>query len=158
MAAGQGFDQRGGDIAGGALLAALGGAIAWGASRMALGSLAQPGPGMLPLALGVLLALCGVSLAANAWRCRADAAAAQIAFGGVRVWGTLAALIATAFAFEPLGYGPSAALLLALLVRLYSARGWLASLAIGAVAAAAGWVLFVLLLGVQLPRGLLVSG
>lgn len=51
------------DQAAGLALAALGAYVALGARGYPFGSLAQPGPGFLPFALGLMLAACGAVLA-----------------------------------------------------------------------------------------------
>jgi hypothetical protein len=51
------------DHAAGLALAALGAYVALGAREYPFGSLAEPGPGFLPFALGLMLAVCGGVLA-----------------------------------------------------------------------------------------------
>lgn len=54
------------DLAGGLLLAITGAAVALRATHYSLGTLNRMGPGYFPLALGVLLAVCGVLIVINA--------------------------------------------------------------------------------------------
>ena len=59
-------DRRLRDYAGGALMFALGvGAVGYG-STYTMGTLGRMGPGYFPVALGVILALCGLAIAARA--------------------------------------------------------------------------------------------
>jgi hypothetical protein len=121
------------------------------AVSLPLGEMALPGPGVAPLALGIALAVIALMIAMNAVRNeRRDEA---VVFADVRVLMVFGALIVVAVLFEPLGAYPTLGLftvtLLPLVARTSAARGVLAAL----LTVFAIWVVFRMLLGVQLPRG-----
>jgi putative tricarboxylic transport membrane protein len=123
------------------------------AARMPAGTVALPGPGFVPLAIGVLLALVGAGCAVSAWveRSRAE----RISLGGLKAWGALAVLAVAAFAFEPLGAPITLGLAMAVLARLIGGYGLLRSALFGVLSSAVAWLVFTRLLGVGLPAGLL---
>jgi putative tricarboxylic transport membrane protein len=136
----------------GLALAAAGGAIVWLGWEVPRGDLAQPGPGAFPLALGLLLGVIGVLSALDARRRRAVDA---VQLGEARALACAGALLFAALAFVPIGFVPTGFLFLTLLFRLLAKISWpVALLAAGAVTAMA-WAVFVRVLEVQLPSGLL---
>jgi hypothetical protein len=120
------------------------------------GSFALPGPGFFPCVLGVLLAGFSVALAARARREQRDGEPVPLGHRDVIIG--LAALLAVAIAFEPLGafltLGLFAAALLVLIGRVSPPRAALSA----AIGMAALWYFFKVLLGLQLPVGLLRLG
>src|SRR5688572_16889602 len=98
----------------GLALAGLGVALAVAASQMPKGTVALPGPGFVPLAIGVLLTLAGLGCAGRALT---SGSPETVGLGGLRVWGTLATLVGVGFAFEPLGAPITLALAVTLFVR-----------------------------------------
>ena len=146
--------QRSGEAAVSFALAAIGAAVAGMAARMPLGSLALPGPGFFPVAIGVLLALCGLACAGRAILVDGRD---TVSLGGWRPWSTLAVLAAAAFAFEPVGALLTLAVALAALFRILGAYAPWRCAAYGIAAAAVSYVVFTRLLGVGLPDGLLAG-
>jgi hypothetical protein len=143
-------------IAGALLMLAL--ALLVPALEMPLGSAGNPGPGVLPLAVLVLLIGCSATLLIRhllRGSARTTPAAAHShAIGNRKIWFSLIALALTSLIFEPLGYRLSILLLLIALLRLYSTLS-LARIAIAAtIGTAAVWLFFERLLSVQLPAGL----
>ena len=124
--------------------------LAW---RMPAGSVALPGPGFVPSALGVLLALVGAGCVARVLA--ANTAPRPIYVGGLKAWGALATLAAAAFLFEPLGAPLTLALAMAVLFRLAGGYSLVRCAVAGAVASAVAWLVFTRLLGVGLPPGIL---
>lgn len=137
------------------MLLLLAAAMVWAAARMPSGTVSMPGPGLVPLTLGVLLAVTSLahlvsSLLSSA---SADAVEEEQAEGSSwRIAITLGALLASALLFEPLGYVATASLFLTVMLWTLSELGpWRSALA----AVASAWVSFVLfrdLLGVALPQ------
>jgi hypothetical protein len=121
-----------------------------------LDSLATPGPGVFPLAAGLLLLGLATGQAAVAARARAEAATppadGSTAF---RAWALMALLVGYAAAAGTVGFLAASFALVLVASRLLGATGWLrpAALALGVTIAA--YVLFVAWLGVPLPAGLL---
>lgn len=123
--------------------------------RMPAGMSGQPGPGFFPTGIGAVLLVAGLALVLRSRRAEPPDVQQAIEFGHTRIWVTLLALAGTAFALEPVGYLPTSAVLLAVLLRCYGRTGWIAT-ALGAVAGAGlSWFFFRTLLGVPLPAGLL---
>ena len=123
------------------------------ASRMPAGSVALPGPGFVPTAIGVLLAIVGAGCAVSAWSERSRPE--RVGLGGAGAWGALAILAAVAFAFEPIGAPITLALAMTGLARLLGGYGLLRSALFGVLSSAVAWPVFTRLLGVGLPAGLL---
>lgn len=140
-----------------AALLALALALLIPALDMPMGSAGNPGPGVLPAAVLLLLAVCSAALLASRWRKRSERPAAEQrpSTGNRKIWFTLIALAITSLVFEPLGYRLSILALLVVLLRLYSTLS-LARIAFAAlIATAAVWLFFERLLAVQLPAGIL---
>lgn len=146
--------SRHGEAAVAWLFVLLGGWIAFEASRMPAGMAGQPGPGLVPGVIAVVLLVAGAGLAVRAHRLPV-VDAGPLVIGSPRIWLTVAMLIGCALVLEPLGFLPTAAIFLAVLLRAFGAAGTLACGFAGAAGAIAAWAFFHLLLGVQLPRGVM---
>ena len=131
--------------AGGAALCAL----AWPIPR---GDVANPGPGVLPLALGVLLVVLGLGCAVRALKAR-DAATVTLAERKAVI--CILALAAAALAFVPLGFVPTVAAFLAVLFGVLARLVWWKAALAGGAASAALWLAFDKGLGLALPAGVL---
>ncbi len=123
---------------------------------MPMGSPGNPGPGVLPTAVLVLLGACTAALLIVRWRDRHRAPQDEPSapLGNRKIWFTLIALALTSVAFEPVGYKLSIFLLLIVLLKLYSDLGLARIIVAAALATAAAWFFFERLLAVQLPAGL----
>ena len=96
--------------AAGAALAALGFYVATASREYPFGSVAEPGPGFLPFALGLMLAACGIVVAIGAFFV---APARPVSFADLpHAIVILTALGAAALTIERLGFRTMAALLL----------------------------------------------
>ncbi len=144
--------RRTGEIVIGFALAALGACVFAAAKKMPFGSIANPGPGVMPAALGVLLLVAGALVALSAWR--STPREARVELGHADVIGPVAALVAVGFLFEMLGAPLVLAVFLTLLFRLLARTAWWRALLGGVLGSAATWLFFVELLDVQLPFGL----
>jgi putative tricarboxylic transport membrane protein len=137
------------------MLLLLAAAMAWAAARMPSGTVSMPGPGLVPLTLGVLLAVTSLAHLASFLLASAPADVAEEEESKGSRWRiaiTLSALLASALLFEPLGYVLTASLFLTVMLWTLSDLGpWRAALA--AVSGAwASFILFREVLGVALPQ------
>ena len=143
-----------GEAAVAAVLSALAAYVLWEANHMAAGGPGQPGPGFFPTVLGIALLVCSALLLAQTRMRKITAPAAPISMHHQKVWITLAALVAVAYALEPLGFVPAATLFLVVLLRYCGGVGWPLSAFGALVLACSAWYFFVAALGVALPRGI----
>jgi hypothetical protein len=123
-----------------------------------LGTIARPGPGLYPLAVGVVGALVAMAWVVTAFR-RAPATAGGGTFvsqGRGRVGVTAGLLVAFCFVLPWVGYPLAAFLFTGLLLRGLGAK-WVIALAIALPCAVVSYYLFGVLLGVPLPRGSLLD-
>jgi putative tricarboxylic transport membrane protein len=122
------------------------------------GTAAQPGPGFFPLAVGVFGTVVALAWVATALR-RAPSAtrgAAMAAEGRGRVITTAALLMGFCLLLPWTGYPFVAFLFTGLALHGLGAR-WTVALTIGLSSAVISHYLFAVLLGVPLPRGLLLE-
>lgn len=134
-----------------AAFAAFGLAALFKASALPFGSASQPGSGFFPTLIGVAL----VVFATVAFFAPAKPGEAQgLARGETAVWVVIIALLAYVLALPHLGFIPSTAAIILLLLRGIGSVPWRTSLIAAIVAAVACYVLFTRL-GVPLPPGVL---
>ena len=146
-------DPRRGDLAIAVLLLALAAFFLWGAWRMPAGTFAVPGPGVVPMILGALLAATALVLFIKALIGGRSEAGVSVAFGVAPVAIIFAALTAVAVALERAGFIATLSVFLFVLLRVFSRLGSLRSVLLAVVIALAARWFFDNLLGVNLPRG-----
>lgn len=139
-----------------AVLSVSGAYLAY-ALRMPLGTMARPGAGFYPVAVGAFA--CGVALVVTAMVFRRAAAGGGVietteaADGGPRpVWPAAATLAGFTLLMPWLGYPLAALLFVAALLRQLGA-GWRSTLLAAVLSAEGSYYLFAILLGVTLPQG-----
>ncbi len=142
--------RRGGIVVA-AVLAGVGLLFAWQASLLDFGGFDLPGPGFFPLVLGVLVFALAVLIAIEGWRGAGEGETVELGHRDVLI--VLAALVAVAALFEPLGAYLSLGLFGAVLLVVLARVGVPLAIASAAVAMVACWYFFQVLLGLQLPRG-----
>jgi hypothetical protein len=142
---------RRGGIAVAAVLAGVGLVFAWQASLLDFGGLDLPGPGFFPLVLGVLVFAFAVLIAIEGLRGAGEGETVELGHRDVLI--VLAALVAVAALFEPLGAYLSLGLFGAVLLVVLARVAVPLAIASAAVAMVACWYFFQVLLGLQLPRG-----
>jgi len=120
-------------------------------TRLPLGTLANPGPAVLPVLLALALLGAGVLIAAL------DRAPTALSAAGWQEWRHTFAILATcafvALALERLGYRLTMAVACAFLLAVVERKGPVTTLLFSVGMAAGTYYLFDTLLRVQLPRG-----
>lgn len=123
-----------------------------------IGTLTQPGPGFLPLALGGLIVFFSAVLIGSALKLR-DKAAGEPGrlFAGrwKKVLGTIFVLLMAGLLFEKVGYLLTFFFLSLLLMIIAGLRSWKQILLVAFFTALGVYLCFVLLLKQPLPAGLL---
>jgi hypothetical protein len=145
------LDETKGDLVLSGVLFAIGGYVIAEARAMPYADATVPGPGFLPMILGVML--CGVSLGLmiKAWLQRR--AASSLRLGHVSMMPILLGLILLAALMERAGFVPMAGLFVFLSLFTLSSLRWWMSLCWAAFASLAAYGFFHLVLGIPLPHG-----
>lgn len=122
---------------------------------MNLGDAQLPGPGMLPLILGIIIAvLSGIVIVRASLRIGPDTEPIRKSwFYTPRLAVTVAGLIAYTFLFTKLGFFATTFLLMVLLFFEKDQRGIWSPLVKAALTVAGGYILFHVLLDLQFPTG-----
>ena len=143
------------DLIGSLFWTACGGAIVLGSLRLPLGGPQNPGPGFLPLLVGVLLLALSVALLVRSARSREKKKTGPTAASSRRfkLVATTGALFLFAFAFPHLGFLITTIPLMIFLPRVIGELSWKVSLAIGFLTSLAMYALFKVWLKVQFPVG-----
>jgi putative tricarboxylic transport membrane protein len=147
------------DIGSGLFWLALGLFVAYSGWELELGSLHDPGSGFLLFWVGLIMA--GLSLAVLLPAVRVYDAGRPALFGGFawrRVVIVVVSLVVYAYAFEPLGFLISTALLMIFLFKAVEPQSWTVAIAGGVAGSVIAYVLFHRWLGAQLPAGILGIG
>ena len=131
-------------------LAALAVFVVWEAARMPSGTLSLPGPGMLPLALGTLLAMSSLALILLSRRADPEAEG-PIILGNRQVVISFLVLLGAGLLFERAGFIVASTLFLFLQLLMLSPLGWWRAMSAAVVTTFALHYVFQGLLGVQLP-------
>jgi hypothetical protein len=132
----------------------------WALTSYKIGSLTQPGPGFLPLALGIILILLSLILfVGQIMKKTPDAGKAALhkasSGGWKKVVYTILVLMVAAFFFERVGYLLTFFVLMVLLMKAGERQSWKRILLTALLTTGCVYVVFVLLLKVQLPHGFL---
>ncbi|MEW6262503.1 MAG: tripartite tricarboxylate transporter TctB family protein [Thermodesulfobacteriota bacterium] len=120
--------------------------------KMPLGDISLPGPGFMPLALGILIAGTAFGLLFTSLKPR-KGDPVIVRLGSRQIMVALAGLIWVALLFERLGFFICQGVFLLVLSREFSRRNWIAPLLFAVLGVLAAWWFFVRTLGVTLPRG-----
>ena len=138
------------------LWAALGVFIAIEARDLGMGSLDEPGAGLLAFGLGVVMAATAMADAVRALlRRRSDSAGAAPWRFPLRQFAVTAALLIYVALLEPLGFVLSTLFFLLTLFLAPGRQSWPRALAFAVLGSGVSYALFKYALGVQLPAGLL---
>ena len=121
----------------------------WSAYGLGLGSLGDPGPGLWPLAVSVILVASSVALLVVP-----DPLAVPEEFGHRALVALLGAatLVAYAYLFELVGFEIPTVLLLVVWLKFLGGEGWRLTAVVSVLATAAFYLVFITALGVSLPH------
>lgn len=134
-------------VAAGVVPILLGVAAIWLAGDLEFGTLTNPGPGLWPTVVSVLLVATGVVVIVRA-KNDTEAftkGAAVVVIGAV-------SLAVAAFLFELVGFEIPTVLLLVLWLTVFGRESWRISVIVSVLATAAAYVVFIVGLGVPLPH------
>ncbi len=123
-----------------------------------IGSIVEPGPGFLPLGLGILLILLSLIVLLGAKKSSPAAKSpspSSIQGGWKKVSYAVLVLIVTAFFFEKIGYLITFFLLMLLLMAGAGGQSWKRIFLTALFSAVGVYLVFVVLLEQPLPRGIL---
>ncbi|MEV0806637.1 tripartite tricarboxylate transporter TctB family protein [Micromonospora sp. NPDC050200] len=121
----------------------------WLARGLGLGTLTDPGPGLWPTIVAVLLVVSGAAIVARARR-TTDTEAFTRGTGVVLVGAASLALYA--FLFELVGFEIPTVLVLVLWLRFFGRESWRTTALVSLLTTAALYALFITALGVPLPH------
>lgn len=139
------------DQAAGAALAVLGIYVAWASGDYPFGSVAEPGPGFLPFALGVILAAFGIVLALSG---RIACSGPAVSFSDLpHALLIIAVLCAAALGIERIGYRATVGSMLVFFLVVVERRNAIVSIALAAAMAFGSFYLINNVLRVPLPVG-----
>jgi hypothetical protein len=149
--------QRAADITVGCLIALFGVFVLYASTSISVAGVHRLSPRTFPYALGVLLFCCGAGLALKTWSIRGeDFAIAWPDREGVRtIMVSLAALAGYIALMDPLGLPLSTFLYLAFAIWYLNRSRWLMALLIALITGGMSEVLFIRLLGLSFPAGVL---
>ncbi|MDF0595188.1 tripartite tricarboxylate transporter TctB family protein [Psychromarinibacter halotolerans] len=138
----------------GAVVAAFGAFVAAIALTYPLGSAFRPGPGFVPLGIGVLLIVLGVIVAVEDARAGGAPSDETATDEAVPVWrpmvATVAGVLVFALLLDRVGYVPASILLVLIVARGERGRNWLIDIAIAAFMAVFGTIVFIWGLGLPI--------
>ncbi|MBI4966248.1 MAG: tripartite tricarboxylate transporter TctB family protein [Desulfomonile tiedjei] len=148
------------DILGGGVIFLFGAITVVLSAQMPIGTFRAAGSGLFPLCLGLLLMALSAAFVAKGLLSAekdagTDAHAAEEPGLPLPVIAFLAIMAGTTLLLKPFGYLAVSFLLMVGLLRLLGSKRWPLNLALSLLTAAASHMLFVYLLKIPLPRGVL---
>lgn len=145
------------DLIGGVFFLGVGILFAVYSRTVDIGTMEEPGPGFLPFASGILLAVMAAILVGKAFFTESEKGERYFPKpdSWKRVSMVIAALILYNFLLRPLGFILVTFLFVAFLVRCIFPQTWLRSIVTAALSTAGAQLVFARLLEIQFPKGLL---
>ena len=134
----------------------LGIAVVIGSCRLKLGSLENPGAGLMPFILGISLFLSSSPILIRSIMSKNKELHKSI-WSGIEFRKLIlvpVSLIGYAIILEKVGFGVAAFLLLFVLFKIIGSRRWLFALIMSALVVLLSYLLFVALLKVEMPSGI----
>ena len=138
----------------------LGLAVIWGSLRLKLGGFVSPGPGLMPFILGIGLTLCSLFVLIQTMRLRLGKrkGPAQGIWMDVdikKVILVVGCLLGYTFMLEHVGFALTTFLILTILFRAVGSQKWSYSLIASISTVVISYVVFIVILKVELPAGFL---
>jgi putative tricarboxylic transport membrane protein len=143
-------DIRRGERAVAMVLLALGVYVVFSGLGMPAGTFSTPGPGLFPRAIGTLLAVSSALVFVSAFR-RHSGEATMADLGHRDILLVIVVMAVSAAVFAAFGAIASVLVMTALVVKILSQGTWWRAVVFSVLASATAWLLFVRLLGLQLP-------
>jgi hypothetical protein len=144
------------DLWSGVFWLAIGLAIVGWSTTFPFGRLSRPGPALLPIVCGAVLAVLGGAVVVSALRRPAVVARERPGRAEIlRILSTVVGVAAAALALERIGFTATMFGLVTFLLLVVAERSWPLAVTYGALTAIACVTLFRFVLGVELPRGAL---
>lgn len=144
------------DFISGSLLSLVGAGALILSYRLGIGTLEEPGAGLIPFGTAALLFLMCLGLAIKGLLEERTARNGEAVFRGIK-WGTpvliLCALLAYGLAFDRLGFRISTFLFTLVLLTVVGRRRWWVTMFYSILIMIALDIIFVVWLGCELPRG-----
>ncbi len=142
---------------------ALGIAVVIASYSLKLGSLHTPGPGLMPFLLGIALLLCSLPVLIRSLQMimRKSKQRSGSIWSGVnfkKLIVVVASLIGYAVVLEKFGYVTTAFFVLVILFKTVESQRWSIVLVLSFLSVISTYLLFVVILNVQLPSGMLRIG
>jgi putative tricarboxylic transport membrane protein len=149
--------QRAADITVGCLVASLGIFVLFASTWISLAGVHRLSPRTFPYTVGVLLLVCGVALALKSWTLRGDGPVIAWPDGeGFRtITVTLVCVAGYIALMNPLGLPLATCLYLTLSIWYLNRSKWLTAVVTGLITGVISYVLFIRLLGLSFPPGVL---
>jgi putative tricarboxylic transport membrane protein len=149
--------QRAADIAVGCLVTALGIFVLFASTWISVAGVHRLSPRTFPYVVGLLLLCCGIGLALKSWSVRTEGPAIAWPDGeGIRtIVGSLVGLAGYIALMNPLGLPLATCLYLAFSIWYLKPSKWWMALLIGLITGVISYVLFIRLLGLSFPAGVL---
>jgi putative tricarboxylic transport membrane protein len=133
----------------------LAGAYLAEAMRYPRGTMAQPGPGLFPLAVGMLMLIAALATGLESWSRKTWGKMDwPRAADALRVLAVLAASLGYFLLLPRLGHPVSATLVTLAVLQIMSLQGWVLKLGFSLAIGLGSYYLFSVLLGVPLPAGI----
>lgn len=149
--------MRSADLLTAAIWLVFGLGVAWAGQQLGLGPLEEPGAGFLVFWVGLFMALVAALMLLGTLRSSRSPDRIGELWRGARI-STVAlavgALVVYAYLLPMLGFLVASAALLLLLFRTIDPLGWTGALAAAVLGAGGSYLLFKVVLGTQLPAGL----
>jgi putative tricarboxylic transport membrane protein len=145
------------DVAAGAIILVAGAAIGYEAHRIPAGIGDSFGAGTFPLMMGAVIAFCGLVILIGAVK-KSDPFGVCDRVHWPVVWAAFLLLMGYTFSLAWLGFVLATAVLVPMLLLLFGVRTIAAWVAPALLIPAAAYLFFDLILGVDLPAGVLFGG
>ncbi|MCU0560647.1 MAG: tripartite tricarboxylate transporter TctB family protein [Desulfobacterales bacterium] len=145
--------KRQGEIGTALVLLAIACFLIISAARMPAGTVALPGPGLMPMAIGVLLAATAAGLLLGQLKRRLPLEPETLPLGGRHLLVAAGGLVWVSLFFERLGFLICMGLFLLVLSKEFSRAGWFKPIVFALAGVFGAYWFFVVILGVQLPLG-----